>query len=86
MTGEDARTSVEGAHIHTRTNPSGFRFTFGCFATSTCLVSDSRFAEFSWFPGFEWRFAHCAGCGTHLGWRFEGKGVFDALVLERLAG
>ncbi len=27
-------------------------------------------AEDSWFPGFAWSLAHCAGCYAHAGWRF----------------
>ena len=25
----------------------------------------------SWFAGYAWRMAFCAGCGAHLGWRFS---------------
>jgi len=31
--------------------------------------------EFSWFPGYAWRFAHCGGCERQLGWRFAGVGA-----------
>ena len=27
--------------------------------------------EFTWFSGYAWRVAVCAGCTTHLGWSFE---------------
>lgn len=30
--------------------------------------------EFSWFPGYAWRFAQCGGCGRQLGWRFLAVG------------
>ncbi len=26
----------------------------------------------TWFPGYAWDIASCAGCGAHIGWRFEG--------------
>ncbi|KAL3153029.1 hypothetical protein ABBQ38_012053 [Trebouxia sp. C0009 RCD-2024] len=26
--------------------------------------------EHSWFPGFAWTIAYCAGCTSHLGWKF----------------
>lgn len=34
------------------------------------LVSGSWSAEFSWFPGYSWRFVHCALCHNHLGWKY----------------
>lgn len=26
--------------------------------------------EFCWFPGYAWRYVHCAHCGNHLGWKY----------------
>lgn len=26
--------------------------------------------EFSWFPGYSWRYVHCAHCNNHLGWKY----------------
>lgn len=45
--------------------------------------------EFSWFPGYAWRFAHCGGCGRQLGWRFlavagAGPGSFWGLLAREL--
>ena len=31
--------------------------------------------ELTWFRGYAWRIAHCAGCGALIGWRFESEGV-----------
>lgn len=28
----------------------------------------------SWFPGHAWSLALCAGCGAHVGWRFDAVG------------
>ena len=28
-------------------------------------------SEFTWFAGYSWRVACCAGCQSHLGWLFE---------------
>ena len=27
--------------------------------------------DFSWFPGWSWRYTDCGRCGTFLGWCFE---------------
>ncbi|QRN98610.1 hypothetical protein JRI60_06075 [Archangium violaceum] len=85
ITHERDRTTVNGRHGHTRVNPSGFVFHFGCFARAEgCLVIGPLTAEASWFPGFVWEYALCAACKTHLGWAFHGESDFLALVLDRL--
>ena len=57
-------------------------------ATNLRLVG-SPTDEFSWFPGWTWRIALCAGCGGQLGWLFEALGdgeppSFWGLLRERL--
>ncbi len=85
ITRERDRTTVHGRHTHTRVNPSGFVFHFGCFARAEgCLVIGPPTAEASWFPGFVWEHALCAACKTHLGWAFHGESSFLGLVLDRL--
>ncbi len=85
ITRERHRTTVNGRHTHTRVNPSGFVFHFGCFARAEgCLVLGPPTAEASWFPGFVWEIALCAACKTHLGWAFHGESDFLGLVLDRL--
>jgi len=79
------RTSISGAHEHTRFNPSGFVFRFGCFrAAPGCVAAGEPTGDDSWFTGYRWSYALCGGCGVHLGWRFDGSGDFFGLVLERL--
>ena len=79
------RTSVAGAHEHTRFNPGGFVFRFGCFRSAPgCAVAGEATSEATWFSGYRWSYALCGGCGTHLGWRFDGEAAFFGLVLERL--
>lgn len=34
------------------------------------LVSGPLSSEFSWFPGYNWRYVHCAQCSNHLGWKY----------------
>jgi hypothetical protein len=82
-----ARIEVNGAHAHTFANPHGFVYHVGCFLEAPgCRAQGAATAYWSWFPGHTWRLAHCAACGEHLGWLFEGPdSVFHGLVLDRLA-
>jgi hypothetical protein len=85
ITRERHRTTVNGRHLHTRVNPSGYIFHFGCFAQAEgCLVLGPPTTEASWFAGHAWRYAMCAECETHLGWAFHGEGDFFGLVADRL--
>jgi hypothetical protein len=80
ITRERDRTTVNGRATHTRVNPSGYVFHFGCFARAEgCLVIGPPTAEASWFPGFVWEYALCAACKTHLG-----ESDFLGLLLDRL--
>ena len=85
ITDESQRRSVDGSHAHTRTNPAGLRFTFGCFrAAAGCRCRGAATEEYSWFAGCRWRVAACGGCGEHLGWAFSGAESFFGLILMRL--
>jgi hypothetical protein len=71
-------------------NPHGMIFELLLLsrAQSVRLIGSAT-DEFTWFPGYAWRVALCAGCGTHLGWRFEAiKGgsppVFFGLLRREL--
>jgi hypothetical protein len=77
---------VGGSHVHTRLNPSGVLFRFGCFrAAAGARVSGEPSSEHVWFTGCLWQYAHCAKCSAHLGWCFSGAEAFFGLVLDRLA-
>jgi hypothetical protein len=86
VTREEARVSRGGAHVHTRINPGGWVFELGCFAEAPgCRAEGPATTAFTWFPGYAWAIALCAGCGTHLGWRYSGEGgTFFGLILDRL--
>jgi hypothetical protein len=87
ITDEGQRRPVDGSHAHTRTNPAGMRFTFGCFREAPgCRCLGAATAEHTWFAGCVWRVAACAGCGEHLGWSFTGADTFFGLILMRLVG
>ena len=85
ITSPDQRVDIGGGHQHTRTNPSGFSYCFGCFAEAPgCACVGRSSFEHTWFPGCNWQIAVCRGCGEHLGWRFRGVHAFHALILDRL--
>lgn len=88
ITRPDERVSRGGAHLHDRINPSGHVFRFGCFASAPgARVEGETSLEATWFAGHAWRFAACAACGAHLGWRWEGpSGTFFGLILAALRG
>ena len=85
ITSAAARRAVNGTHEHERTNPTGYRFRFGCFSQApgcACLGQPSD--AHSWFAGCRWRIAVCGACGEHLGWCFSGADEFFGLILNRL--
>ena len=86
ITSPIARTSPDGQHHHTFTNPHGYGFDVRCFVSAPGAVPVGTFsAEFSWFTGYSWKVAICGRCQVHLGWLFEGGGSgFYALISNRL--
>ena len=81
------RVEVSGGHEHRCTNPGGYSFHIGCFreAGGCVAIGDATDAH-TWFKGYAWRVALCAGCDRHLGWRFEAAADhFHGLILDRLA-
>jgi hypothetical protein len=86
ITRDEARVVRGGSHLHTRLNPHGYVWEFGCFADAPgCVVVGPATLEHTWFPDHAWRFAHCGRCGGHLGWRYDGPSSFFGLITERLA-
>ncbi len=74
-------------HHHTFANPSGKRYTLGCFSDAQNTKSIGRpTEEWSWFSGYAWTICLCANCNTHLGWRFDkpGEQSFFAFILDQL--
>ncbi len=80
------RVARQGAHQHTFVNPAGVVFEVACFAEAEgALALGAPTRHFTWFAAYAWRYAHCGGCGAHLGWRFEGPEPFWGLIRPRLA-
>lgn len=86
ITWVDARIEVNGDHLHSFFNPHGIIFHIGCFSEAPgCAPASLPSSEFTWFPGFSWRVAHCGRCNEHLGWRFQDElSQFHGLILDRL--
>lgn len=87
VTTADERVSIHGAHEHTAMNPHGLLYTIGCYREAGgCAGQGEVHHYWSWFEGYGWQIALCAGCGVHLGWRFVApRDVFHGLIVDRLA-
>lgn len=78
---------VNGDHLHTVFNPAGHLFRVRCFSNAPgAAVAGEPTDHFTWFKGYVWRFALCAGCGEHLGWVYDGDAGdrFFGLVAPKL--
>lgn len=74
-----------GSFEHRFRNPAGWSFQVGCYAKAPgASAAGQPTAEHSWFAGYLWRYAVCAGCGTHLGWWYLGSDTFAGLIVTRL--
>jgi hypothetical protein len=87
ITDAAARTTMNGSFDHSFRNPQGLSFHIGCFSRAPgCVTCGEPTLEYTWFAGYAWRVALCAGCRTHLGWRYDGAGGgFFGLILARLS-
>ena len=86
VTRPDDAIEQGGAHAYSFVNPHGLVFEIGCFARAPgCRTLEAPTLDWTWFPGWAWQPAACAGCGAHLGWRYRrGAEVFYGLILARL--
>lgn len=78
---------VNGAHEHTFRNPAGYSFHVVCYSEAPgSLRAGEPTSLASWFPGYEWCYALCGECHTHLGWWFESRdeASFAGLIATRL--
>lgn len=80
------RVEVAGKHGHALFNPAGILFEVGCFTRAPGCRYEGEFTfEFTWFPGYAWRFAMCRRCDAHLGWEYRGaSGRFIGLIMTEL--
>ena len=53
-------------------NPHGLVFEIVRLSTAKNLTLHGEpTTDASWFSGYAWTIALCAGCRTHLGWRYD---------------
>jgi hypothetical protein len=85
VTDRNQAISIDGGHVHTRSNPAGITFCFGCFREAPgCAATGPATGRHSWFTGCRWQVAVCRACGEHLGWSFRGPAQFFGLILDRM--
>ncbi len=85
ITDESQRISIDGSHTQNKTNPGGIKFNFGCFQKAPgCSALGIATDEYTWFSGYKWQLAVCAGCGEHLGWLFRSVNGFYGLITALL--
>jgi hypothetical protein len=81
------RLDMDG-HEHVVFNPAGVVFRLLCFREAPGVFDHGDPTdEFSWFKGYLWNFAHCRGCGQHMGWRFTAEAdppLFFGLIKGKL--
>jgi len=69
------RFPINDQHEIAFTNPSGYHYRLCFFSEALgCVLYGRPTTQFSWFPGYYWRFAHCAHCHNHLGWYYLTQG------------
>lgn len=86
ITDKDAACMQAGRHRHTCVNPAGIVYRIRCFRRAPGVSGVGEWTDYySWFAGYAWQVAQCAGCGAHLGWGFRGEGSpFHGLIAERI--
>jgi len=87
ITSPDEVIEIDGSHVHTFMNPSGFVFTIGCYKNAQgCVTRGYPTADFTWFSGFSWSVSLCSLCFNHLGWYYQSDlSAFYGLILENLS-
>jgi Yippee zinc-binding/DNA-binding /Mis18, centromere assembly len=86
VTDKAAMISVNGTRTHLFTNPDGYRFRIGCFASAHGLLGVGEPTdEYTWFPGFTWQVQTCSRCQEQIGWLYQStdSASFYGLILSQ---
>ncbi len=86
ITTPDTMVPMNGILNHIFTNPAGVTYTIACFSSARgCVTTGEPTLDYTWFPGFQWSYALCAGCFSHLGWHYRAReSSFYGLILDRI--
>jgi hypothetical protein len=86
ITSLDHTIQINGSTKHCFTNPQGLLFEISCFSEAEgCAQTGTSTLEFTWFHGYQWRYAVCAKCHMHLGWFYQlNSHHFYGLILKSL--
>jgi DNA-directed RNA polymerase subunit RPC12/RpoP len=81
------RQPLDGAATRTFVNPHGHVFEIAAFREAAgCGAQGTPTSYWTWFAGHAWQYAHCAKCGSHVGWLFTGDSRFFGLLVDRIDG
>ena len=76
ITANPYRIRIDGEHQHRFINPAAAIFDVCCFQRAPgASVCGEASAEYSWFRGFDWQYARCEECDTHLGWYYHSQSL-----------
>jgi hypothetical protein len=81
------RIEIQGACEQVYTNPHGLRFHIICYREAAgCVHEGAPTSMHTWFSGYDWCYALCGNCRSHLGWHYNApdRDSFYGLIKDRL--
>ncbi|POP53791.1 cereblon family protein [Zhongshania marina] len=88
ITATNFRTRINDQHHHRFVNPGGIIFDVCCFHSAPgTIINGEATAQYCWFQGYRWQYAHCEHCADQLGWYYENdrNEAFFALIPSALS-
>jgi len=87
ITANNYRTRINDQHHHRFVNPDGVIYDVCCFHSAPgTIINGGATAQYCWFQGYRWQYAHCEHCAEQLGWYYENDRLdsFFALIPSSL--